>query len=190
MKGWQDIGSDVNWSDYGGNWAKKSASGVWFVVRFINMWDACGERDCQVNGTPRYLAEVVSVDLNEISEATQRQALECVGAENEGNLPELARVEACVSYGAHAPLDSFSGHSYPARVRANARRAAEALMADESALEAKLERPVNRIGSTAREYMQGDLDAALIRYQAGEGDSDPGRDIMLKMHGMPARVAS
>lgn len=190
MKGWTDIGSDVSWSDYGGNWAKRADSGVWFVVTFTNMFDACGERDCKRDGVPQYLAEVRSVDPSDLPDRTIKSALDSVGYEETGPgiMPsELVIVEACVGYGAYAPLESFSSDTYPERLRAKARRAAEALIRDAAAFEAKLELPVNQIGSTAREYMQGDLNAALIRYQSGDGPHDPSKDILLKMHGMPPR---
>jgi hypothetical protein len=190
MKGWIDIGSDTSWEDYGGKWAKRAPSGVWFVVTFTNMYDACGERGCKRDGVPQYLAEIQSVDPSDLPDRTIREALECVGYEETppGIHPsEPVLVEACVSYGAYAPLDCFSSDTYPLRLRARARRAAEALIRDSQAFEERLSRPVNAIGSTAREYMQGDLNAALIRYQGGGGERDGKKDLMLKLQGMPER---
>jgi hypothetical protein len=76
---------------------------------------------------------------------------------------EIVLTECCVSYGCYAPLDSVSGNSYPERVRAAARRLADELMQNEASLEDKLQSPVNALGSTAREYMQGDFQSAMDR---------------------------
>jgi len=183
MRKWQDIGSDVNWSEYGGKWAKRARDGSWYVVEFTNMWEACGEDDCKRDGQPQYVVEARRIDLSDLDDKTLKSALDCISCNLE-NVPEkhreLAKVEACASYGCYQPLDSFSGDHYPARVRADARRACEALMRDADALEMALDRPVNRIGSTAREFGRGDIYAALNR-----GPFDTGKNIMRKLSGLP-----
>jgi len=198
MKGWTDIGSDVSWDEYDGKWAKRARDGSWYVIDFVNMWEACGEEECKRDGQPQYVCEVKRVDLSDLNSETLASALSCFGyrflddaiVSDSGDVladagPEHAAtrervlVEACVGYGNAQPLDSFSGDSYPARVRAEARRAAEALMRDAVALEERLERPVNAIGSTAREYGRGDIDAALSR-----GPFDTSKNLMRKLHGM------
>jgi hypothetical protein len=179
MKGWIDLGSDVNWVDYSGKWGKRAKDGSWYVIDFTNMVDACGEEAADAP----YVCEVKRVDLSELTDANRRAALDCVGLDLEDVEPrhrEAALVEACVSYGFMQPLDSFSGARHAARIRANARRAAEALMRDAGALETALERPVNKIGSTAREYGRGDCDTALSR-----GPFDPAKNLMRKLRGMP-----
>jgi hypothetical protein len=189
MKGWTDIGSDVDWAGYHGLWTRQAPDGTWFVIRFTNMFDACGEGACRRDGWAEYYAETCSVNLSELSDEQIRRALDSVGYDEieHGPPSDLVKVEALVGYGACAPLESFSGESYPERVRAKARRAAEAMIADAAAHEAALERPVNKIGTTAREYMHGDLNAALFRYQSGAEPADPAKDLVLKLHGFPAR---
>jgi hypothetical protein len=183
MRGWIDIGSDVSWDEYGGKWAKRAPDGSYYVIDFTNMWDACGEEECKRDGQARWVCEVKRVDLSDLSEKQLQSALDCVGCDLD-DVPEahreLAKVEACVSYGCAQPLESFSGDVYSSRIRAEARRYAETLMRDAEALEVKLESPVNRIGSTAREYGRGDLDAALSR-----GPFDTAKNIMRKLHGLP-----
>jgi hypothetical protein len=149
MKGWIDLGSDVNWVDYHGKWGKRAKDGSWYVIDFTNMVDACGSEaeDCP------YVCEVKRVDLSELTDGSRHRALDCAGVDLEDVAPEhreAALVEACVSFGFMQPLDSFSGAKHAARIRANARRAAEALMRDAAKLETALERPVNAIGSTVR----------------------------------------
>jgi len=182
MKGWTDVGSDVNWVDYHGKWARKAADGSWYVLDWTNMVDACGAEgeDCP------YVCEVKRVDLSDLSAETLKSALDCVGLDLDDVKPEhrdCALVEACVSYGCAQPLESFSGAKYPERIRANARRYAEQCMKDAALLAERLARPVNRIGSTAAEYGRGDIDAALSR-----GPFDTGKNLMRKLHGLPPGV--
>lgn len=195
MKGWINIGSDVSWDEYGGKWAHGAADGSFYVLDFTNMWNACGEEECKADGQPRYVCEVKRVDLADLPQDTIRNAMRSCGlrftaegiVSDQGDIiagPDsdhypLVLVEACVGYGASQPLDSFSGDSYPNRVRAKARRSAEALMRDATALSERLDRPVNKIGSTAREYARGDIDAALSR-----GPFDASKNLMRKLHGM------
>lgn len=183
MKGWKDIGSDVSWDEYGGKWAKRARDGSYYVLDFTNMYDACGERDCKRDGQAQYVCEVKRVDLSELDAKTLKSARDCVCLDLESvdeKHRELAQVEACVSYGCAQPLESFSGDVRPSWIRAEARRYAEELMRDAQALEERLERPVNAIGSTAREYGRGDIDSALSR-----GPFDPAKNLMRKLHGMP-----
>ena len=195
-KTWQDIGSDVSWDDYGGKWAKRARDGSWYVVEFTNMYDACGEDECKRDGQNQYCAEVHRVDLTDLSPEKIKSALDCVGLTMRSNgaiwdsqgieyatsyddpKREIVIVEACVSYGAKQPIDSFSSNRGPIKLRNEARRSAESYMRDAVALESRLDRPVNRIGSTAREYARGDINAALFR-----GPIDQTKAIILKMHG-------
>lgn len=184
-KGWHDIGSDVSWDEYGGKWAKFGHGRAYYVIDFTNMIEACGS---DAEGGPKYVAEVRMVDLADLPHETILSALKCCGlrfgmngpactiesdsgdivAQQEtithpGTLWDLVIVEACSSYGAYAPLDSVSGDSHPVNVRGKARRIAERIMRDAAERERLMARPVNRLGSTAREYMRGDLDAPLAR---------------------------
>jgi hypothetical protein len=130
MKGWIDIGSDVNWPEYGGKWARRALDGSYYVIDFMNMYDACGEEECKRDGQAQYVCEVKRVDLGDLS---LKSALDWVGLAAspegiicphsgdlvaEGPRCELVLVEACVSYGCAQPLESFSADSYAARLRA------------------------------------------------------------------------
>lgn len=203
MKGWTDIGSDVSWDEYGGRWARRARDGSWYVVEFMDMYEACGEDECKNYGQCRYVCEVNRVDLTDLDAETLKSALQGAGlqivdktpidgiraivsdqgdvvATSNGPTWDLVLVEAYASSGAKQPLESFSGDTRPANVRANARRAAEALMRDAVALEAKLDRPVNAIGATAREYARGEIMPALNR-----NPEKPENALMLRMVGMP-----
>lgn len=185
MKGWTDIGCDVNWEDYGGKWGKVAKDGSVFIIRFENGH----EHDPEL---PKYMCDVQRVDLENLPAKEVANALRSYGWRVDGediisdqgdvvgsrNNP-LLLAEVCSSYGLYEPLDSFSSETYARRLRAQARRSAEAFMRDADCLEAALERPVNKLGSTAREYGRGDINSALFR---GVG---PEADLMRKLHGMP-----
>jgi hypothetical protein len=196
MKGWTDIGSDVNWSDYGGKWTRRAKDGSWYVIDFMNMWDACGE-EAKKDGCAQFVCEVKRVNLGTLDSEKLDSALRCVGLRfqddvivsdqgdilaepHDGLRRELVLVEACVSYGNVEPIESFEGDHYPDRIRASARRYAETCARDAALLAERLARPVNAIGSTAAEYGRGDLDAALNR-----GPFDVRKNLMRKLQGMP-----
>jgi len=173
---WTEMCGDINWEDYGGSWGRKLRDGVWFVLRFTNMEDACGDAEPFL-----YHCDVLQVDLSTLPEAELKSALQCCGfsfdeagnvindydgdmvSERGSDHYEQVLVECCVSYGCYAPLDEVTGNSYPLRVRAQARRIADDLMHNQFALDARLDRPVNAIGSTAREFGKGDLNSAMER---------------------------
>lgn len=160
--------------DYGGKNFRQSGNRQFQVVELINMDEACG-RDNE--GQPKYIVELRLVDLAAISEATLKSALDSCGWEKMDQ-SDLCLAECCDSYGAHAPLESFSGNNAHKLLR-QAYKAANALL-DESALEEQLERPVNKIGSSAREFMNGDFMSAIQRgCESGNQDAR----IMAKMHG-------
>lgn len=176
MKGWATLACDVNWEDYGGMWAKedKAKPGTWIVLRFTNLYDAMGERDCKRDGIPQFECDVKLVDLKDI-EAKIAEALRSCGYvrkdentivnEHDGSPvvsgPDatLCIVEACVGYGLGAPLESFTSEHRPVNLRARARKYAEEMIrpAGSTSLRDRLARPVNAIGTSARDYGRGVL---------------------------------
>lgn len=58
MKNWIELCSDANWEDYHGMWCRQAADGSWWVLRWTNMYDAMGERDCKGDGIPQYECQV------------------------------------------------------------------------------------------------------------------------------------
>jgi hypothetical protein len=150
MRGWTDVGSDVNWSEYGGRWARLAKDGSVYVLDFTNMWDVVGERECKANKIPQYECTVKCVELPDLSVEKLTQALSCCGWRFEtrtGLVVEivsdmgdvvatnsdkkryaLTLAEVCVAYGRADRIDNYTGNSYPARIRAKARRSAEATM--------------------------------------------------------------
>jgi hypothetical protein len=139
----------------------------------------------------KYECDVLMVDLNSLSAKELKAALDCCGLDLdslEKDVREAAAVDCCVSYGTYAPLDSVSGDHRPLNIRAKARRIADELMSDSDILDDRLDRPVNAIGTTAREFGSGNILAGLERYAqkvADTGESpDAGNNLMLKIYGV------
>jgi hypothetical protein len=199
MKGWIELSSDVDWEGYHGMWARKAPDGSWYVLKWTNMEDACGD-----DAPYKYDCQVKRLDLRELPDEEVLAALRCCGWKlcvqgpdqptyaivsemgdvvAEGDLASLAPVllECCVQYGLGAPLESFTGDKHAKRIRAEARRYAEQCMRDDAMLQERMERPVNAIGSTAAEYGRGDVQSALHR-----GPFDFRKNLMRKLHGLPA----
>jgi hypothetical protein len=116
---WTDIGSDVNWLDYGGLWARHISGPEWHVIQFWNDGDPVGSGD-------RY-----GVTLSEVLLTDERlgAALECTGQSSYANDPSepegyrtRLKVEALHTYGARRMLGSFQGNNAHKLLRA-ARRA-------------------------------------------------------------------
>ena len=89
----------------------------------------------------------------------------------------LWKVEACYSHGAKAPLFQESGHNVRKLIAA-AKREARQLASNDDEYQARMSRPVNAIGSTAREYQQGDLQSGILR---GVEAGDPKCELMLRL---------
>lgn len=173
---WQYTG-DVNMLDYGGkNW-RCIGSRQFQFVELINMDEACGRDN---KGEPKYAVELRFVDLNAVGEKNIQAACSCYGADNPQELADDILAEFCDSYGTHAPLGSWRGNNARKLMR-QAYHEANALL-DSAALESKLESTVNKIGSTAREFMSGDIFSAVQRgVESGRTDAR----IMAKMYGAP-----
>ena len=165
---------------------------LWQFVEVIDMHAATGE-----DTGSRYAAEVSHVDLDAIGERNVRDALRSWGFSYdehkatitsdsgdivaEGLACDRVMAEVCQSYGCKAPMWSDGGNN-----RRNLHRAARAealtLARDEDAREEAMGRPVNALGSTAAEYMAGDLASAIDR---GVRNDDTSAKIVAKMYGVP-----
>lgn len=141
LRGWTDIRGGIDWAGYGGRWARRAKDSSWYILDFTNMWTRAG---ATLRVDREYVCEVKRVDLSDISEENLKRARECVGLDlndvDEADR-EIAQVEACVSYGCAQPLNSFEGSSYPARIRAEARRYAETCMRDAKLTFATTQKP-------------------------------------------------
>lgn len=171
---WQTFG-DVNPTEYGGGFWRMSAPRTFQFVELTNMDEACG-RDNE--GQPRYVVELALVDLNAIPAEELESARKSCGWEGAAD-NDAALAEMVYQYGLRAPLGSWSGNNAGKLLRA-AKSEARALL-DADRLADQLDKPVNAIGSTASEFMRGDINSAMVR---GIEAGDQSARIMGKMHGL------
>jgi hypothetical protein len=205
---WHKLGGDVSWEDYDGVWGKrvvvpavppKPETGergskervLWFVLRFENMED-CDSKAVERGELARYIASVVLVDLAAIPADDMARALggivfdapEGLSPEQAALQEEMCKVDALVSYGVYAPLADKSRSNLPHYLLGEVIKDAQRLIANPCELDAALDQPVNKIGTTAREMGQGKVLAGLersaVKALAGE-EVDATASLMLKM---------
>lgn len=171
MADWTEVCADVSWQSYGGKWAHRDPRNSlrFFFLCFTDMAEACG-RDHDHDPAERYICEVDLVDLSVTPPEQIASAVSCSGpsadeleAITDINQRCLVLATALHDYGVKAPLCTEAGRCYPERVRARARRMADVYMSEPELLEIAMERTVNKIGSTARDFLCGDIDAGLRR---------------------------
>lgn len=160
---------------------------VFHAVRITDMDDACG-RDNE--GHPRYAGELLEIDLDTalVADAARSCGWKLEGNRlineydgdivAEGDSLDAVLAESLVGYGGYAPLASESGNNLRAMMR-NLKRESRALDCNTDKREALLSRPVNALGSTAREYALGDFDSAMAR---GLAQGDANARVMAQMH--------
>ena len=151
MKHFKWLTGDVDYLNYGGKWYRKVADTRYHVIELINYWDATGEKDMD-----KYYVSLSEVDL----ESPQlKEAIRSCGDEEYDS--ELMRVDSLASYGAKAPLGNWSGGNAN-KLLSEAKQESRSLD-DPEAYETAMSRPVNALGSTAREYANGDFNSAIMR---------------------------
>jgi hypothetical protein len=170
---WQYMG-DVNMLDYGGKFYRHVAKRRYHFVEVTNMDEACG-RDNE--GQAKYSVELSEIDLDAIGEKELASAKRSCGWDSMPDSDE-ALAECCHSYGNRARLGEYCGNNGNKLIR-EAKAESKLLASDSDAYEAAMDRPVNAIGSTAREFMTGDILAGLSRgVMAGKPDAR----LMAKMY--------
>lgn len=173
---WQPLYGDV--SDDDGKIIRQVGIKAFQIIEWIDMDDACG-RDNE--GQPRFWVGLELVDLGRLSVAQIEMAWgSCGGGRSDAPPPLIGLAEACRSYGMKAPLWSTQSNARVRSIR-EAKHEANALL-DPDALRAALGRPVNKLGSTADEFMRGDLDSAVER---GVRAGDPDALLVNKIQGGP-----
>jgi hypothetical protein len=161
---------DVDYLAYGGKWYRKVASTRYHVIELTNMWDATGDRSgAQYN---------VSLSEVDITSPQLKDAIRSCGTDDEDLQDnELVKVDALASYGAKAPLGDWnSGNSRKLLIEA---RSESRSLDNLDKYEAAMSRPVNALGSTAREYAAGDVLSAINR---GVSRGDENAKLMGKLH--------
>jgi hypothetical protein len=161
---WGYLTGDIDWQAHGGTWFRHvPGTRVYYALVFFDWRDATGDES-----QPHYNAYVRRVDLDDCADQMER-ALACCGwteaDATEADVADLLRLDAALAYGLGAPMGDYYGN-HPIHVRAEARRAAEAYMADADAEEDALDRPANRLGDSARDLGAG---RSWLTRDRGEG---------------------
>jgi hypothetical protein len=166
---------DVNMLDYGGKNIRCIGDRRYQIVELINMDDACG-RDNE--GQPKYNVSLSFVNLDALTEANIKSAKNCSGVTED--CPDSMLAELCHSYGCIAPMGNWNGNN--ARKLLRQAYAEANSLCDDAELVLALQKPVNAIGSTALEFMRGDIFSPI---QRGCESGSPDARIMAKMYGVP-----
>lgn len=196
MSHWQHIHGSTSSDD--GVWARRvGPDDVWHIIEVTDMVDAVGS---DWEGPP-WEAALKIVDLRDITRSDILSALDSCGdpdayhaalgraanatlkreriaAEREARL--IAAV-ACAAHGDYAPMGEWYAPRSPRVARERAQRESRRLEADAGYRAARLSRPVNALGATAREFAQGwqGMQAAINR---GIASGDPGANLMSKLY--------
>lgn len=167
---------DVSWEDYGGMWCRR-VDHRFHVVKILNWEDAVGSAGASGTDGTHHI-ELVEVDTNDVEQA--KSGLDSCGYYNDedGNIVtdqgdilaelkdegrwRLVICEAMAQCGHSAPLDQETGSDL-SQLFNNVLIQSNTYVDDEEAYEKRMNRPVNRIGSTAREMQKGDINSALLR---------------------------
>lgn len=156
-----DYSGDVDVLGYGGVFLRHVGGRRYHAVRFDNMEEHLSA--WEMENVDKYSGSLVEVDLDTADLDGARRCCDC--AEDASDL-ELAF--ACIYYGSFAPLSDENGNNGNRIIR-NLKRESREIEGDSDRYEHLMERPVNAIGSTAREFARGDIQSALKRgLEAGE----------------------
>lgn len=152
MKVFRFLTGDVDWKVYGAKWYKRIAPGIYHIIELANMKENLGDE-----ATYTYYVTLHEVNLNIVNKERISEALSCCGVFGDREEPhELEVIDALDSYGITAPLAEWSGNNYKKLLKA-AKDFSYELEKNPYKRELLLNRPVNLLGVTAREYQRGDL---------------------------------
>jgi len=156
---------------------------------FVDVTDMVGACGRDADPEQPFVWDVSFVNLAAADDRELKRACDCVGLRpeelEEMDVPMrlLALAQAAHDYGLKAPLDGGGAKRFE-HARAAGIRAAQKY--SDEALEERLDRVVNEIGSTARDFMRGDSLAGLKR--AAEdvvcrgAEATPEQALMMKMY--------
>jgi len=190
------LSGDTCWEDYGGTWYRKIDESRFQVVSIFNWEDAVGEREAEEVGETHHLS-LNELDLSLPDDCT-KSALDYCGyyKDEDGAIVSscgdiiaeaddkktiaLVMCEAMNSAGVRAELASWNGSDLHELFK-NAADESQALAGDEEYFESRMNSPGNRLRSTHREMMEGDIHSGMMR---GVAKGDPKAQLFAKiMHG-------
>lgn len=166
------------YEDNNATYARRVRDNVYHVIKFTDFVDACGESEAKEIGGV-YGVELKEIDLDVTPQDQIDSAMQCCGQEEQPT--GYALVECLSDYGCGAPLFDDIGNNRRKLMKA-ARQTSLEMENDYEAYEQAMNKPVNAIGSTAREFGQNDIKSAMVR---GVCNDNPEAKIMAKIHGAP-----
>ena len=145
-------------------------------IRITDMDDACGKDN---EGRPKYVAELLEVDLDLLTDGAIKNAVYSSGIKDgSGTDPELAQM--CAEHGLSARLWDVATNNSKWGYRECSKKSYELKDCDSQVFHEYIMGIANGIGSTKLEYMQGDINSAIVR---GVQDGNQNANIMAKMQG-------
>ena len=147
-------------------------------IEVTDMIDACGENE--VSKENKWAVDLKEIDLDLLTDKQINEVLRFIGQDTnpDPRMNDEWMVDSCADYGCAAPLFQGQGNNR-GKLIAQAKRESRELD-DPIKHEAAMDRPVNAIGSTAREFGQGDFQSAMIR---GAMQGKPEAKLMLRIYG-------
>jgi hypothetical protein len=149
---------DCNWSDYGGKFYRKVGIKRFHIMDVINWIEATGD-----DSGFKYRVSLSEVDLRALPVNQLERAKRSCGWETEPPefFTEKLTLDMVHSYMGGVPLGEYMGNNLNKLMKQA--RATSADLDDPDQYETAMNRVVNGIGSTAREYGQGDFNSAMVR---------------------------
>ena len=157
MSKWQFLTGDVNYKDYGGKWYRQVKGEIYHIVELVNIEEATGK-----SVTDKYFVNLQEIDLDLISQKDLKSAIESCELQEDIEITPIITIDILSAYGRYTPMGNWEGNNYREVIK-QAKAESNRLSTDSDYRERQLDRPVNRIGSTAREFGAGDYDSAIIR---------------------------
>jgi hypothetical protein len=174
MRNFKWLTGDIDYATYGGKWYRVPNPNLphrAHIMELLN-WN-----EYEWNPVIMYSVTLSEVDLNEIPIENIKAAKECYGIDVDEVISFEFLLETLHGFGGSAPIYEESGNNYRNLLRA-ARNESRRLE-DPEVHRAAMNKVVNKIGSTAYEYMRGDLFSAMERNK-----TEPHVKIIRKIYGM------
>lgn len=170
----------IMYEDYDAWYVRRLEGRRYHFMQLLDLVEACGESEAKEMGG-KYNVDLHEIDLDLVPKDQIKGVMDSIGWDEATmkNMSEAVVATEVGRYGYGAPLYSETGSNREQLLK-NCRHESARLQADRAAYEEAMNKPVNAIGSTAREFGQGDLRSALFR---GIQEDTPEARIIGKIQG-------
>ena len=167
---------------------KAGDTGYWWVLRSLNLEDACGEEEAaEISGNKRMLTEgELSLVPGKAlcSDKQHKSVLETYGWDDAPDTEE-AWIEMAHGYGLKVVVESAFGSTNEIALKKTLKKAS--FLDLDGPVDYLLSKTVNLIGQTGLEHLRDNMDACLKRAACHSGASDEQR-LMAKISGPQTRT--